>query len=160
MQIYSVEVFNLGSTGAFSDSPVPKGCLGVVVDRYRFEAYQELKGGVLFSECDGLVNAYKHVPGSRDGFGGRRIVLPVVEASVMFPKKKAIRRRVFQGSLWSSWEANCKVAEHLGTELRSIGVRESSSQYRVYIAALATTEFLNRLAKVVVFGESKSSPLL
>lgn len=160
MMIYSAEVFNLGTTAKFSNSPVPKGCLGVTVDSYRFDTFHELGRGIFFSDCGGLVNVYKHSPGTKDGFAGRRIVLPVVEPSVMFPRIKAVRRRVFDGSLWSSWEADLQVAKHLGTSLTSIGVRDLSGGYRSYCSALATTEFLNRLAKVVVLGEPQQSPLI
>lgn len=160
MKIYSIEVFNLGSTGTHSAQPVPKGCLGVVVDEYKFELFHEIHGNVFFSECDGLLNIYKYSPGSTEGFGGRAIALQIMEPSVISSRIMARRVRVFKGSLWSSAEANRAVEEHLGTKITSIGVRAVTDRYRVYSAANATTEFINRISKVVVLGDPESSPLL
>ena len=160
MKIYSIEVNNLGTTGFYPSSPVPKGCLGVVVDKYSFDIFHQLPGGVLFSECDGLLNIYKNVPGSTEGFGGRAIALPVMEESVISKKIMARRIKIFKGSLWSSAEAVRAVEAHLGTTITSIGVRGATDRYHVYSAVSATAEFLGRLSKVVIFGKAESSPLL
>lgn len=160
MKIISIEVFNLNSTGCHAGQPVPKGCLGVVVDRYKFDLYQELPGGVYFSECGGLVNIYKHSPGTKDGFAGRTIALAVMEPSVISKKIMARRIRIFEGSLWDSHLADKAVALHLGTTLRSIGVRDLASRYQVYCSAKATEHFMNRLSKLVILGNAESSPLL
>lgn len=160
MVIYSVEVFNLGTSAMHPGQPVPKGCLGVVVDKCNFDIYYELPGGVFYSECDGLLSIFKHSPGTKDGFGGREITLPIMEPSVTFPRKKARRIMVFQGSLWSSASASSAVEKHLGTTITSIGVRESNDRYKVYSSARATREFMERISRVVILGEPESSPLL
>lgn len=160
MKIISIEVFNLNTTGCHVCQPVPKGCLGVVVDRYKFDLYQELPGGVYFSECGGLVNIYKHSPGTKDGFAGRTIALAVMEPSVISKNIMARRIRVFKGSLWDSHLADKAVSKHLGTTLRSIGVRDLSDRYKVYCSAKATEHFMSRISKVVVLGEAEQSPLL
>lgn len=160
MKIYSVEIFNLGTTAMHPCQPVPKGCLGVVVDKCQFDIFHELPGGVFYSECDGLLSIYKHLPGSRDGFAGRAISLAVMEPSIISKRIMARRVRVFKGSLWSSAEANRVVAKHLGTSLTSIGVKDSGSRYQVYSAATATDEFISRISRVVVLGEPECSPLL
>ncbi len=160
MQIYSIEIYNLGTTAMHSASPLPKGCLGVVVDKCKFDIYHELPGGVFYSECDGLLSIYHHVPGSTEGFGGRVMALPVMEPSVTFPRIKARRVKTFKGSLWSSAEAGRAVEKHLGTKITNIGVREHSDRLRVYYAAEATAEFLERVSRVVVLGKPECSPLL
>ncbi|MBP2156907.1 hypothetical protein [Erwinia rhapontici] len=160
MKIISIEVFNLNSTGCHVCQPIPKGCLGVVVDRYKFDLYQELPGGVFFSECDGLLNIYKHSPGTTEGFAGRAIALAVMEPSVISKNIMARRVRVFKGSLWDSHIANKAVSEHLGTTLRSVGVRDLQDRYQVYSSAKATEQFISRLSKVIILGEAESSPLL
>lgn len=86
MKIISIEVFNLNSTGCHGGQPIPKGCLGVVVDHCKFDLYQSLPGGVYFSESGGLVNIYHHSPGTTEGFAGRSIALPVMEPSVISKK--------------------------------------------------------------------------
>lgn len=160
MKIYSIEIFNLGTTAMHPAQPVPKGCLGVIVDKYKFDIYHELPGGVFYSECDGLLSIYKHLPGTSDGFGGRKIALPVIESSVIYPKKIARRVRLFKGSLWSSAEAGRIVEKHLGTTITSIGVRACNDRYQVYSAVSATKEFMDRISRVVVLGEPECSPLL
>ncbi len=160
MKIIRIEVFNLNSTGCWIGQPVPKGCLGVTVDRYKFNLYQELPGGIYFAECDGLLSIYQHVRGSTKGFAGRTIALPVMEPSVISKNIMARRVRIFKGSLWDSYKADQAVAEHLGTTIRSIGVRDSQDMFNVYCAVKATSAFINRLSAVVVLGEAKQSPLL
>lgn len=160
MKIYSIEVFNLGSIGTFCGEAVPKGCLGVVVDNYRFDAYQELPGGIFYSECDGLLSIYHHLPGSTDGFAGRAITLPVIERSILSSNIKARRLRTFKGSLWASASAKNQVESHLGQRLTNLGVKSSSDRHGVYSSVIATEKFMERLAKVVVLGSPDSSPLL
>lgn len=160
MKIYSIEVFNLGTTARHSCQPVPKGCLGVVVDKCDFDIFHELPGGVFFSECDGLLSIYKYSPGSKDGFGGRAISLAIMEPSVISKRIMARRVRTFKGTLWSSWQADQAVEKHLGTTLTSVGVRAASDRSRVYCAAKATDEFIKRISRIVVLGEPESSPLL
>lgn len=160
MKIYSIEVFNLGGTGMHCAQPVPKGCLGVMVDNCKFDIYHELPGGVFYSECDGLLSIYKNLPGTSDGFAGREIALPVIEPSVISPRIIARRVRIFKGSLWSSAEAVRIVAKHLSTTITNIGVRECNARYQVYSAVSATKEFMDRISRVVVLGEPESSPLL
>lgn len=160
MKIISIEVFNLNSTGCHGGQPIPKGCLGVVVDHCKFDLYQSLPGGVYFSESGGLVNIYHHSPGTTEGFAGRSIALPVMEPSVISKKIMARRIKVFKGSLWDSHEATKVVAKHLGTTLRRIGVRDLSDRYKVYSSSMATEEFMSRLSKVIVLGKAESSPLL
>ncbi len=160
MKIYSIEIFNLNSTGCHSGQPIPKGCLGVVVDRCDFKIFHELPGGIFYSNCEGLLNIYKNVPGSKDGFAGRSISLAVMEPSIISKKIMARRVKTFKGSLWSSWEADQDVAKYLGTNLTSIGVKASNDKYRTYCSVRATDEFINRLASVVVLGKPESSPLL
>lgn len=160
MKIYSVEVFNLGTTGCFSGQPVPKGCVGVVVDKCEFKTYHELPGGVFYSECNGLLNIYRHVKGSTDGFAGRTIYLPVMEPCLISKKKQARRVRAFKGSLWDSYEADNIVAKHLGTDLVGISFRAVNSRYQTYSSAKATADFMDRLSKVIILGKPESSPLI
>ncbi|QXF35197.1 hypothetical protein CE143_20015 [Photorhabdus luminescens] len=157
MKIYSIEVFNLNTTGVFYGEAVPKGCLGVVVDKFKFDKYYEICDGIFVAECDGLVHCYEHKKGTAEGFAGCTIVLPVFEKSVVF-NKKAIRRRVFNGSLWNTVNAKHKAQEYLNTKLFGIGIRESC--YEVYSGALATETFMQRIAKVVIVGEAQQSPLI
>ncbi|BEH73352.1 hypothetical protein [Edwardsiella tarda] len=160
MKILSIEVFNLSGIGEFTGQPVPKGCLGVVVDQLKFDMYNELNGNIFYSECGGIVSVYKHVPGTKEGFAGRTIILPVMENSVISNKIKARRLKVFKGSLWKSFDAEMAVAKHLGTNIREIGIRQASDRYRVYCACMATEEFLKRISRVVVLGKPESSPTL
>ncbi|MCG6228756.1 hypothetical protein [Vibrio furnissii] len=160
MKIYSIEVFNLNTTGVFCGEPVPKGCLGVVVDKVEHSEYQCLDGDTFYSNCGGIVSVYGYIPGSTEGFAGRKIILPVREQSKVFKNKTGITRKVFNGSLWSSYQANQKVAKHLGTKLFSIGVREAGDRCKVYCAHEATQEFIDRISKVVVIGDAQQSPLI
>ena len=160
MKIYSIEVFNLGTEAMHCAQPIPKGCLGVVVDKYGFDLYQSLPGGVFYSECDGLLSIYKHVPGSTDGFGGRTITLPILEPSVISKNITARRMKVFKGSLWASVEAGRIVEGHLETTITSIGVRQCNDRYQVYSEVSATKEFMDRLSRVVILGQPECSPLL
>ncbi|EGR4294215.1 hypothetical protein DDN98_10540 [Vibrio cholerae] len=160
MKIFSIEVFNLNTTGVFCGEPIPKGCLGVVVDKIEHREYQCLDGDTFYSNCEGIISVYRYVPGSTGGFGGRTIILPVREQSKVFKNKTGITRKIFKGSLWSSYQANEKVAKHLGTKIFSIGARELGDSCRVYCSYEATQEFIDRISKVVVIGEAQHSPLI
>jgi len=160
MKIYSIEIFNLNNTGTFAGQPVPKGCLGVVVDKISFDLYQQLPGGVFFSECDGILSIYKHSPGAIEGLSGREVIIPVAEPSLISSKIMARRLRVFKGSLRSSAEARLVVAKHLCTGINRIAIRERNAKYDTYCAAVATDEFISRISGVVVIGDAESSPLL
>lgn len=160
MKIFSVEVFNLNTTGKYSGEPIPKGCLGVKVDKYKFDAYHDIGNGVLFAECEGLLSVFHHLPGTKDGFAGRLITLPVIENSIISSRIKARRVKTFKGSLWDSADACRAVAQHLGCKLFSIGVRQSADRDNLYCSVMATDSFMQRLEKVVVLGAPQQSPLI
>ncbi len=58
MKIHSIEIFNLNTTGVFYGQPVPKGCIGVVVDSVEFNEYRDIGCNVFIAECNGLVHCY------------------------------------------------------------------------------------------------------
>lgn len=179
MRIIAIEIQNLASTGMFSGSCIPKGTLGITVDKWRFGPYKwvtvndidlehpafanvqkyeldkVLRGGIkaLFSQDDGLLHIYGFVKGSSDGFANREIKLRVEEPSVMFPKVNAVRQYSFKGCLWDSYLADRMVAAYLDTHVYSVGIKESSYRGNTYCSAKVTEDIMERIGQAVVLGK-------
>lgn len=155
-KIYAIELNNL-SSGIHGGQPIPKGCLNVQIDRLpKFEFYR-IHGRTLWAETEDFVSCYSHVPGSRDGFAGREIVLPVLGLGKVF-SHKGVTRVSYKGSLWDSVEAVRDVQAITGQKLWSIGVRTGING--CYCSVYAKQSFLDRMAKCIVFGPPEQSPVL
>ena len=156
IKIYAVEVFNLNSEGMFCGEPVPKGCLGVHLDRNPRFMYQQI-GNCFVAHDGGLVSCYELKAGTNKGFAGRPITLPVTGQGKVF-KNKGVTHKTFVGSLWDTSVATKAASDLLGEPVRRVGIRARLD--KTYFSCLATRSFLNRLSRVVVLGEPEQSPLI
>lgn len=156
IKIYSVEVFNLNTTAMYCGKPVPKGCLGIKISRRPEFIYQRI-GNHFVAHDSGIVHHYTYSPGTKEGFAGREITIPVSGVGKVF-RDKGVTRMTFKGSLWNSADGAKAAKDLLGEEIYSIGI--AAPRDRGYASAMITKSFLDRLSRVVVIGQAEQSPLI
>lgn len=78
-----------------------KGSLDLLVDEIPEIEFEQI-GNYFYGEKDGLVKCYKHIPGTKDGFGGRTITIKFKDGPTLD----------FKGCLWDPFSLSDKIPKH------------------------------------------------
>ncbi|WP_421782674.1 hypothetical protein [Kiloniella litopenaei] len=77
---------------------------------------------VAYDELTGFMHSYHYMRGTKDGFAGREITLPIVGGSVF--RKKGQTKKTYKGSLWTSAEGKAACEEYFGLNSVCVAYKE------------------------------------
>lgn len=104
---------------------------------------------VAYDEMTGFMHAYHYMKGTKDGFAGAKIEVPVWGGSVF--SKKGKTKRIHQGSLWDSVAAQKACDDYFGFESVPVGCQRrfrdaafsAAIRKDVFVQKLNATGFIN-----------------
>lgn len=126
--IFGIRVLNISKYfNSVGSGPYPGRCCFWLEMQTapKFEGYHFLdeKYLVSYDKKTGAITSFEYIRGTKDGFAGRTITLPVYGFGKVF-KNKGITKIPFKGSLWISAAASQAAADFFKTETCSVAYTE------------------------------------